>query len=252
MTDRARPAIAALSLVAFVLLWGAGAALADDPALFPGPAEVARTLAREAASGALVLHLGATPARRPRPRAPAMGIGAAIGVVMGTRRGVDAWADPWLVLFLNLPALVTIVLCYIWIGLTEVAAIAAVAINKIPLVAAMIREGARALDPGLADMARVYRMRPGARLAHVVLPQLGPHFAAAGRAGLALIWKIVLVVEFLGRSSGVGFQIHMNFQLFDVAGVLAWALAFIAVMLVIEGAVLQPWERHATRWRRGG
>jgi len=153
------------------------------------------------------------------------------------------------VALLNLPALVTIVLCYLWIGLTEVAA---VAINKIPMVAVMMREGARALDPSLDDMARVYRMKPMARLIHVGAPQLAPHFAAAGRTGVALIWKIVLVVEFLGRSDGVGFQIHLYFQLFEVGHVLAYALSFIVVMLSIEYLLLQPWERRASRWRHAG
>jgi NitT/TauT family transport system permease protein len=66
---------------------------------------------------------------------------------------------------------------------------------------------------------------------------------------VAVIWKIVLVVEFLGRSSGIGFQIHLYFQLFDVAMVLVYALSFIAVMLLVEWILLQPWERRATRWR---
>ena len=62
----------------------------------------------------------------------------------------------------------------------------------------------------------------------------------------------VLVVEFLGRSTGVGFQIHLKFQLFDIAGVLAYALAFVAVMLAIDTFAVQPVERRANRWRRGG
>jgi len=75
---------------------------------------------------------------------------------------------------------------------------------------------------------------------------------AATRSGLALIWKIVLVVELLGRSDGVGFQLHMAFQVFDVAAILAWSLAFIAVVQAIEWLVLQPVERRATRWREAG
>ena len=59
-----------------------------------------------------------------------------------------------------------------------------------------------------------------------------------------------LVVELLGRSSGVGFQLYTCFQLFDVAGILAYAIAFIAVVQLIELAVLQPWEAAANRWRR--
>jgi NitT/TauT family transport system permease protein len=84
----------------------------------------------------------------------------------------------------------------------------------------------------------------------VTLPQLTPYFVAAARSGLALIWKIVLVVELLGRSNGVGFQIQIYFQLFDVTLILAYTLAFIVVVQVIEWAALQPLERWATRWRR--
>jgi NitT/TauT family transport system permease protein len=84
---------------------------------------------------------------------------------------------------------------------------------------------------------------------HVVLPQLGPFLAAAGRSGLSLVWKIVLIVELLGRPNGIGFQIGVAFQLFDVTLILAYALAFVAVILVIETAVVQPIERRASRWR---
>jgi NitT/TauT family transport system permease protein len=79
--------------------------------------------------------------------------------------------------------------------------------------------------------------------------KLQPFFAAATRSGISLIWKIVLIVELLGRSNGVGFQIHLYFQLFDVATILAYTLAFVAVMLVVEYGVLQPLDKHATRWR---
>lgn len=83
--------------------------------------------------------------------------------------------------------------------MNEVAAVAAVAINKIPTVTAMMREGARAMDPALDAMARVFRMDRLARLRHVVAPQPAPHIASAARSGISLIWKIVRVVGFLGR-----------------------------------------------------
>ncbi len=60
----------------------------------------------------------------------------------------------------------------------------------------------------------------------------------------------MLVVELLGRSSGVGFELYMAFQLFDVATILAYAFAFILVIQLIELALLQPWERAVNRWRR--
>jgi len=180
----------------------------------------------------------------------AMFIGTAIGLFMGRNQIANGLFDPWLVFFLNVPALVIIFLCYIWGGLTEFAAILAVVINKVPNVAVMLREGARSLSVELEEMADTFRYTTSQRYRHIILPQLQPFIAAAGRSGLSLIWKIVLVVEFLGRSDGVGFQLHTAFQLFDVAAIFAYSVAFIVIMLLIEILFIQPWEQYATRWRQ--
>lgn len=237
-----------VSLLGLLALWWA-LALAADPRVLPAPPAVLDALLREAASGDLARHLGATLARVAAAFVLALTIGSAIGIALGMNRGLDRLFDPWVVLFLNLPALVVIVLAYVWFGLNEVAAIGAVAVNKIPNVVVTLREGARALDRSYAELARVYRFSFASRMRDVVLPQLQPYLAAASRSGIALIWKIVLVVELLGRSNGVGFQIHLHFQLFDVATILAYALAFVAVMLLVETLLLRPYDRYATRWR---
>ncbi len=242
--------IALISMIGLILTWWAAAIFAARPDLLPAPDAVAWIVWKELTSGELLYHLGITLMRVIAACVISMSIGTVFGIIMGTRRGIDRWMDPWLVAALNLPALVTIVLCYIWIGLTEVAAVAAVAINKIPLVTTVMREGARTLDRELNAMAQVFEFSRAKKLRHVVLPQLEPHFAAATRTGIALIWKIVLVVEFLGRSNGIGFQIHLYFQNFDVGYVLAYSLSFVAVMIAIELCLLQPWQNHATRWRR--
>ncbi len=244
-----RVAIPALSLLGLVLLWTLVAALADDAQILPSPLSLVAPFLQELRSGALFYHLSQTLIRVIWAFVLAMGLGLILGLLMGRFEAVNRWLDPWLVIFLNLPALVLIVLCYLWIGLTETAAIIAVTLNKVPNVTIVIREGARAFDPGLDALARVYRMRALQRLRHIHLPQLAPFIAAAARSGLAVIWKIVLVVEFLGRSNGIGFQIHLYFQLFDVTMVLVYALSFIAVMLAAEWLLLQPWERRVRRWR---
>jgi NitT/TauT family transport system permease protein len=240
---------AAGSLLVLLALWLLAATLWPSRAL-PPPVEVWRVLLREAGSGDLLFNLGATLGRVAAAFVLSMIIGSVLGFLLGVNRRANQFFDPWVVLFLNIPALVIIVLAYIWFGLNEAAAIGAVALNKIPNVIVTIREGARALDPRFAEMAFVYRLSPIDRLRHIVLPQLQPYLAAASRSGIALIWKIVLVVEFLGRSNGVGFQIHLYFQLFDVAAILAYSLSFVALMLLIEFFLVQPFERHATRWRR--
>lgn len=236
------------SLLVMLTLWQAAATHAPAR-LLPAPGAVFAAMAAEAQSGALAANMLATLARVAAAFALAMSLGSALGVWMGRRRAVDALLDPWVVILLNLPALVVIVLAYIWIGLNEAAAIGAVALNKLPNTVVTMREGARALDTGLDEMASAFRMPALTRLRHVVVPQLAPYFAAASRSGLSLVWKIVLVVELLGRPNGVGFEIGSAFQLFDVRLLLAYALPFVALMLAIETFAVQPLERRASSWR---
>lgn len=201
-------------------------------------------------SGQLPFHLGVTLLRLIVSFTIAMLLGCAIGIVLGRNKKLDAFFDNWLVIFLNVPALVTIILCYVWFGLVESAAILAVVINKLPNVIVTIREGTRTLDQDLLEMARCYRFGKRKTLVHVIWPQLHPFVMGATRSGLALIWKIILVVELLGRSKGMGYQLHLFFQLFDVANILAYTIAFVAVIQLIELLVLKPLDKKAMRWRR--
>ncbi len=241
---------AVLSLGTLVALWSLGAAYADSRHL-PGPLTVIDVLGREYASGALWENLSITLLRVAAAFTLAMCIGTAIGIAVGSYKRADQFFDSWLVLFLNLPALVIIALSYVWLGTTELTAIMAVAINKIPNVAVQLREGARSLSRDLSEMAKVYGFGPWKTLRHVTLPQLAPFAAAAARSGLALVWKIVLVVEALGgHATGVGHQIHAAFGNYDVPTILAYALAFIVVIQIVEFGVLQPLQARVMKWRR--
>jgi len=239
----------AASLLVVLAAWEVAAWLAHSR-LFPGAGAVLTTLVDEAVRGDLLHHLGATLARVTIAFTLAMALGTAIGLAMGRSRAADTLLDSGVVLLLNLPALVIAVLLYVWLGLTEAAAISAVALSKLPTVVVTLREGARTLDRDLADMARSFHFGVWRTLRHVILPQLSPFFLVASRTGLALIWKIVLVVELLGRPDGIGYAIQVFFQLFDVRRLIAYALAFVAVVLAVEWGVLQPLERRLARWRR--
>jgi NitT/TauT family transport system permease protein len=191
-----RTVIRAASLVSLVLLWHAAAAIARSP-LLPGPAAVADFVFTEATGGDLLRQLGITLFRVAASFLAAMLIGGAIGIALGRDKRLNLWFEGWLIVLLNMPALVVAVLAYAWLGLTELAAIAAVAINKIPAVAVTLREGTQALDPALDEMAKVFRLTWRTRLVNVTLPALAPFITAAARSGLALVWKIVLFIELL-------------------------------------------------------
>lgn len=197
--------------------------------------------------GDMLANLGITLTRVLISFIIAMILGVFIGILMGTSKRLNQLSDTLLIIALNIPALVTILLCYIWFGLVESAAILAVVINKIPTVVVMIREGARVVDEDLLSVAKVYKLSLRKTFFKVFLPQLYPYIMASARAGLSLIWKIVLVVELLGRSDGVGFALNTLFQFFDIAGILAYTFAFISIVLVIENLIFRPLDKLIAR-----
>ena len=237
-----------LPLLLLVCIWQVTASILESKTL-PLPSSVLLVLWQELYTGDLLFHLGMTLRRVAISFAAAMLLGVAIGMLMGWSKTWDRLLDTFLILALNIPALVTIILCYIWFGLSETAAVIAVTLNKIPMVAISLREGARAVDKNLLQVAKIYRLSRRETFFKVYLPQLTPYLFGSARNGLAIIWKIVLVVELLGRSNGVGFQISSYFHFFDMTGILAYTLAFALVIFSIEALIFRPLEAHMNRWR---
>ena len=238
-----------ISAVLLLVIWGVSSLFADSRVL-PDPWAVAVVFFDHLVNGSLLSDLGITLWRVTAAFILAMATGTVIGILMGLRKRLDILLDGWLIIFLNIPALVTIILCYVWFGLTEVAAIVAVSLNKFPNVVVTLREGTRAVDRDLLQVAQVFRVSHRKTFLKFFLPQLYPYIMIAARSGIALIWKIVLVVELLGRSNGIGFQLSVFFQLFDIASILSYTLAFVIVMLGVELAFIGPMDRYATRWRK--
>ena len=217
--------------------------------LFPTPIAVTQELWQLATSGPLLADLGKTLLRATIAFVIAMALGTALGLILGRRRWLDRLFSGWLLVGLNLPAIVVAIVLYIWLGLTEVALVSAVVINKVPLVITTIREGVRSFSPDYDELATALRLTPLRRLRFITVPQLMPFILAAARTGLSLIWKIVLVFEVLGSDGGVGYRVSLLFQFFDITGILAYTTAFILVVLAFEYGALRPLERRVLQWR---
>lgn len=236
------------SLFIFLLLWWFSSFLYNN-SLLPSPNIVFIKILEEIENNELFVHTFITLKRVFISFIIAMIIGSVIGIFMGRREKLNAFFDDWLVLGLNIPALVIIILCYVWFGLNETAAILAVSINKIPMVAVILREGARSIEKEYVEVAKFYNISKKKLIFQVILPQLYPYLMSAARSGLSLIWKIVLVVELLGRSNGVGFKLYGFFQFFDISGILAYTFSFVLIILFVEFIFVRPLEQKLTRWR---
>ena len=236
------------SIFSFFLIWHL-ASIFVDVELLPGPDEVSKKMIEELKSTELFFHTLITLKRVTISFIIAMLIGTFFGLYMGRNERANTILDDWLVLGLNVPALVIIILCYVWFGLNEIAAILAVSLNKIPMVAVIMREGSRAIEKDYLDVGKFYKIGKNKLFLKVILPQLYPYLLSSARSGLSLIWKIVLVVELLGRSNGVGFKLYGFFQFFDISGILAYTLAFVILIIFVEFLLIRPFERKISVWK---
>jgi NitT/TauT family transport system permease protein len=251
---RGRPAAAALlPPLLFLLLATAGwqlLASLSSSVLIPDVGEVASSLSRIVREGGAFGELGVTIERVVLGFALAFVVALAAGIAMGRNALVASFLEPAVLLGLTIPGLVWALLCVIWFGVALTTPVVAIALSAAPALVLNVVQGMRAVDPGLVEMAHVFRFGPLARLRHLWLPSLAPFLLSGARLGLSLSWKVIVLVEMFGMSSGVGYQLNQAFSAQDVAAVLAWTLLFAVAMGVLEYGVLRALERRVTRWRR--
>lgn len=237
-----------ISIFIFIILWQA-IAIAVSSSVFPSVIDIFRNMIEHIVNGELLSSLYITLYRVIISFIICMSIGVFFGILMGLYQKLNDALNFLLIIGLNLPALVTIIICYIWFGLSDFAAILAVILNKVPIIIVNIREGARAIERKYFDLALVYNISKKDVIRKIYLPQLYPYIMATTRLSLSLIWKIVLFVELLGRSDGIGFQISMFFQSFDIKSILSYSFAFILVVIFIENVILEPLDNRIKRWK---
>ena len=173
-----------------------------------------------------------------------------IGTLLGRSRLAERLFGPWVTIGASIPSLVVIVVVYLSVGVNDHAAMIGTALIVAPPMIFAVWDGIRAINPELQEMARAFAIPKFTILRRVILPQTTPFIFVAARTGLSLTWRLMIFVELLGRSSGVGYRIQYFYNLVDMKRVVAAALPFIALMLLFEFCVLRPLERWVFRWRR--
>jgi len=218
--------------------------------LIPGLSEIALEVRRVAVTEGAFVQIGLTLERIVIGCSLAFVVSLVVGIAAGRSRLLEAFLRPGIILGLTIPGLVWALLCVIWFGVSWRSPVVALGLGVAPALTVNVIQGVRAVDYSLIEMAHIFHIRPLDRLFHLWLPAMAPFLLSGFRMGFSLAWKVIVLVEIFGMSSGVGYQLNQEFSEQNVAGVLAWTIVFGAVMGVIEYGLLQILERRITRWRR--
>jgi NitT/TauT family transport system permease protein len=219
------------------------------PRLLPSPVSTMREAVRLVSDGTFFFHMYQSLRRVFVGSLVAMFLSVGVGIYMGTVVMGERFFQPLVVLGLTIPGLMWALIAVMLFGINEWSPYFAVTVTIFPMLVINIWAGVKALDKELIDMSRVFHFTPWMKISQVIIPQLLPNIFAATRYGLGLAWKVVVVVEMFGTSNGVGYQVMKSYQVFNMEGVIAWTLTFVAAMIVLEYGVINFTERRLTAWR---
>jgi NitT/TauT family transport system permease protein len=219
-----------------------------DPFL-PTPWRVVTSFVDAFVSGDIFEHLGLSLRRVAFAWVVSTVLGAAIGIWMGRSRLMEAFLSPWVMVGLALPGPVIILFSVLLLGVEESSRLVALVVAVTPFVVNIVYEGVRAVDPGLEDMTKVYRWQRKQQVRELLLPQIAGALFAATAFAFAFAWKIVLIIEALTTSEGIGGQLSFFFKLLRPDKVVAWTLTFTVIMVLVDKFVFDRAARRIFAWR---
>lgn len=215
----------------------------------PSPALTVQRLVSEAAIGELWHNLAISMNRFLLGLALALVVGAIVGVLMGMSKLADLAFSDLNAAALAIPAVIWALLTTMWFGFGWLTPVVTVFLSGLPFVIVNIAKATRAVPADLVLMARSFGVPRSEVLRHIVAPAVAGSTVAAVRFAIMSAWNGLLLAEWFGSTSGVGWRSRYWYDANQLDGFFAWVLVFILALVIADLLILGPIERYATRWR---
>lgn len=175
--------------------------------------------------------------------------GSIAGIFMGLNDATEDYLSPIITILMTVPSVIWAFLAVLWFGLTTfLVPVFVISIIIIPYVAVQMWQGTNDVDQGLLDMANAFNADQWQVWRHILIPHLTPYTFATARLAFTLSWKLSLVAEIFGASTGIGVIARNYFLSFKTNMIIAWALPIMLLMFGIE-RILQYLESRAYQWQ---
>ncbi|KXA96569.1 hypothetical protein AKJ38_03050 [candidate division MSBL1 archaeon SCGC-AAA259I14] len=170
-------------------------------------------------------------------------IGVGTGILMGQSKKFYNLLDNFIWILIIIPA---IVWSYIFIsvaGARPETAIGVLIALIFPMISMNVCEGVKSLPDGLTRMADSFNVSLWERVRNIYIPFLTPYLLASARVGISVGLKVVIIVEVVGISSGLGFLINYWWGQFYLAPILVWGSLLVITGLSVEYLFFKPLEK---------
>jgi len=241
-----------LSMTVFLLGWKLGATIA--PTKLPAPVDVLTLVVTVATTPGPrghtgLFHLRVTLGRVLAVVVVSLVISVVVGIAMGANRSIEAPVSNVLPVWLSLPNLVIVLMSMVLFQFSDLSIVVAVTALATPFGIVNIWKGVQDVDQNLVEMARVFDVDELAVWRRIYFPAVLPYLFASGRYLLGMIWKVVLLAEAFGISTGIGSIVRFWYNQGNVSYLLAYFSLFVVTVFIIEYGILAQLEQRAFAWR---
>ena len=154
-----------------------------------------------------------------------------------------------LLFIVSTPTVSFAILSLIVLGISPLGPIITTMLVATPYITMNLAQGLTGVDRRLIVMSESFGRTRQQIIQGVLLPSSLLSVLGGARLAFAVAWRMELLTEVFAASEGIGFQIRRSFESYDIRGMLAWAVLFVAIMLIIENLVFRQIERRLSRWR---
>ena len=240
-----------LTLVAVVgALWWLSS-LSVPHYILPGPTRVWDALRLIIANGDLWNNLGITLWRVAVGFVVAALIGLPFGILLGANQRAGEFFEPVIPVLNTVSSAIWAIFAIIWFGISNATTIFVVFMTAMPLIITNVWQGTRTVNADFIELAQVLRMPRRKVMTKIYLPTILPYFFSGARLAFGFSWRVSLVAETIGSSSGVGYRLRQAADLIRTDQVFAWTITLVIMMATIEMGLLKPLETYLFRWKKG-
>jgi NitT/TauT family transport system permease protein len=240
---------AAVTLIATVALWQAGASVGFIPTLFlPAPISIARALYALTISGELWANLSVSLMR--------LAIGWITGTVFGIGLGlaVGLWSvfrSPAMALvsaLFPIPKIALVPLFIIWFGIGEGSKLATLAFGVFFPTVISTASGVDNVPRGLIRMGQSFGLSHAAIIRKIVLPAALPAILSGFRVTTSIAIVLLVAAEMIGAEHGIGAFVLSAGNLYDTDNLLA-GIVVLSILGLVVSWVIGRLERFFLNWR---
>ena len=238
----------ALAAAAIAIWWLSS--LSVPHYVLPGPGRVWEALQLIAGNGDLWNNLAITLWRVSVGFVVAALVGLPFGIMLGANKRAGEFFEPVIPVLNSVSSAIWAIFAIIWFGISNATTIFVVFMTAMPLIITNVWQGTRTVNADFIELAQVLRMPSSKVMTKIYLPTILPYFFSGARLAFGFGWRVSLVAETIGSSSGVGYRLRQAADLIRTDQVFAWTLTLVIMMATIEIGMMKPLENYLFRWKK--